>query len=78
MEHRHPKRKKCNIKIKVITFIINFGGNKTVKNRKMLIQKRGPRCLKYQLYSIAAQVVDHSFEISLVVRKSVFGVSDQV
>ena len=35
------KRKIYNIKIKDIAFIINFGGNKTIRNRKVLIQKGG-------------------------------------
>ena len=34
MEHRQPKiRKIYNIKLKIIAFIINFGGNKTIRNR---------------------------------------------
>ena len=42
MEHRHPKKgEKYNIKIEVIVFIINFGGNKTMKNRKKYESKKG-------------------------------------
>ena len=36
VEHRHPKKEILQyIKIKVIAYIINFGGIKTIRNRKM-------------------------------------------
>ena len=52
MERHHPKRENLlYIKIKIIAFIINFGGKNIDVN-----PERGPLYLKYLIYSIAVQV----------------------
>ena len=50
MEHRHPKRENLQYQVKVITFIINFGGNKTDRCKsKKGASASEPHCLKMSL-----------------------------
>ena len=40
-EHHHLKWEIDNFKIKLVTFIINFGRNNIIRNRQMQVLKRG-------------------------------------
>ena len=40
-EHKHKKWEIDNFKMKIVTFIINFGRNNIIRNRQMQVLKSG-------------------------------------
>ena len=68
LKSRHPKRgKKYYIKIKVITFIINFGGKTPLKIHRC-ISKKGAAVSEVVVFFNCISI-DHSFEIRIVTIK---------